>query len=107
MYVAEQEPDYTRIVKALNFKEGDRLPPVELMVDLPVQERFAGGKITSVDDEIEFYLKAGYDYFCQKFRYEFPGIPLFGSWCGRLDLNPLTRAESSNSNHISGPHDSV
>ena len=32
---------------------------------------------------------------------------LIGSWCGRLDLNPLTRAESSNSNHISGPHDPV
>ena len=74
MYVAEQEPDYTRIVKALNFKEGDRLPTVELMVDLPVQERFPGRKITSVDDEIEFYLKAGYDYFYQKARYEFPGI---------------------------------
>jgi uroporphyrinogen decarboxylase len=71
----EHGPDYTRIVKALNFKEPDRLPTMELMVDLPVQEQFLGRKIASVGDEIEFYIKAGYDFFYQKARFEFPGIP--------------------------------
>lgn len=75
MCQTEQEPDYTRILKAFNFKEPDRLPTMELMVDLPVQEQFLGRKVASVDDEIQFYLKAGYDYFYQKARYEFPGIP--------------------------------
>jgi len=75
MNVTEPEPDYTRILTALTFKEPDRLPTMELMVDLPVQEQFLGRKIASVDDEIEFYVQAGYDYFYQKARYEFPGIP--------------------------------
>ena len=75
METSEHKPDYTRILKAFDFQEPDRLPTMELAVDLPVQEQFLGRKIKTLHDEIEFYIQAGYDYFYQKACFEFPGIP--------------------------------
>lgn len=69
------KPDYKRILRALNFEEPDRLPTMELMVDLPVQSQFLGRPVKTMEDEIDFYVQAGYDYFYQKACYEFPGIP--------------------------------
>ena len=70
-----RKPDYTRILTAIDFKEPDCLPTMELAIDLPIQQQFLGHEIQTMEDEIEFYTKAGYDFFYQKAGYEFPGIP--------------------------------
>lgn len=75
MHNEPNQPDYTRILQTFRFKEPDRVPTMELLIDLPVQEQFLGRPIKTLDDEIEFYAKAGYDFFYQKASYEFPGIP--------------------------------
>lgn len=70
-----QSPDYTRILDTFRFREPDRVPAMELLIDLPIQEQILGRPIRRLEDEIEFYCKAGYDYFYQKASYEFPKIP--------------------------------
>ena len=74
MALDHDKPDYHRILKTFRFEEPDRVPMIELIVDYPIQEQFLGRKIKSLDDEIEFYLRAGYDYVYQKPSYEFNGI---------------------------------
>ncbi len=58
------QPDFNnRLLKAI-FCEGepDRVPIVEAGVDLSIKERFLGRKITMLQDEIEFWMTAGYDF---------------------------------------------
>ena len=56
-------PDFERFRKALLLKgEPDRVPLVEFWVNNPVKEAFLGHPLNSVEDEIEFWFKAGYDY---------------------------------------------
>ncbi len=69
------KPDYQRLLRTFNFEEPDCVPMMELTVDHPIQEQFLGRKIKTLDDEIQFYYQAGYDYIYQKPTYEFPGIP--------------------------------
>lgn len=90
----EFKPDYTRILKALRFEEPDRLPTMELIVDLPIQGQFLGRPVRSMEDEIDFYVQAGYDYFYQKAGYEFPGIPPVMSFGTQI----LSDAEAAGAN---------
>lgn len=57
-------PDFTnRLLKALFCQgEPDRVPLVEAGIAQPIKERFLGRPIRSVDDEIEFWRLAGFDY---------------------------------------------
>jgi uroporphyrinogen decarboxylase len=71
----ERQPDYTRILKEFAFEEPDRLPTMELLIDLPIQTAILGRPIKTIQDEVDFYVAAGYDYVYQKAQYEFPGIP--------------------------------
>lgn len=56
------QPDFTRLYRALKREEPDRVPLAELHVDLEVKEAFLGRPIRSVQDEIDFWYEAGYDY---------------------------------------------
>lgn len=56
------DPDFARLQAALNREEGDRVPLFEADIALPIQEWFIGREMNTAADEIEFYVRAGYDY---------------------------------------------
>jgi len=47
---------------ALHCQEPDRVPLGEWEIDRAPKEGFLGRKIENLNDEIEFWLKAGFDY---------------------------------------------
>jgi uroporphyrinogen decarboxylase len=58
------QPDFNnRLLKAI-FCDGepDRVPMVEAGVALPIKERFLGHSIATLQDEIDFWSSAGYDF---------------------------------------------
>lgn len=56
------DPDFSRLEAVLRLEEPDRVPLFEAEVEIPIQEWFLGKDIQTAEDEIEFYVKAGYDY---------------------------------------------
>lgn len=56
------EPDFYRLRTALFRGQPDRVPIFELHVSKSVMEKYLGRKIISFQDEVDFLLKAGYDY---------------------------------------------
>ncbi len=56
------DPDFSRLEAVLRGEEPDRVPLFEAEIALPIQEWFLGKEINSVEDEIEFYVRAGYDF---------------------------------------------
>jgi uroporphyrinogen decarboxylase len=59
-----EQPDFNnRLLKAIYCQgEPDRVPMVEAGIATSIKERFLGRKITSLQDEIEFWETAGYDF---------------------------------------------
>jgi len=57
----QPNPDYTRLITTLWGGQADRVPLLELIVDLEMKAAYLGRPITSVADEIEFWRQAGYD----------------------------------------------
>jgi methanogenic corrinoid protein MtbC1 len=58
----EPKPDFERYMTALNCQEPDRVPLGDWHVDRLPMENFMGKKISSLQDEIEFWRTAGFDY---------------------------------------------
>jgi len=56
-------PDFERFRRAVFCMEPDRVPLAELEVDRLVAGAFIGRPIKALEDEIEFWKEAGYDYF--------------------------------------------
>jgi uroporphyrinogen decarboxylase len=56
------DPDFSRLETAINLAEPDRVPLFEAEIEIPIQEWFLGREINNAEDEIEFYIKAGYDF---------------------------------------------
>ena len=56
------DPDFSRLEAAIRREEPDRIPLFEAEIAMPIQEWFLGREINGVEDEIEFYIRAGYDY---------------------------------------------
>lgn len=56
------EIDFNRLRIALFGGQPDRVPLFELAIAKSIREQFLGKEIRSVQDEIEFLTKAGYDY---------------------------------------------
>lgn len=56
------KPDINSFIKTLRNQKADFVPIAELGVHPFIKEKFIGKKILTVRDEIEFWLKAGYDY---------------------------------------------
>jgi uroporphyrinogen decarboxylase len=46
----------------LRREEPDRIPLFEAEIALPIQEGFLGREINNAQDEVEFYIRAGYDF---------------------------------------------
>ena len=55
-------PDFERFLTTVRRGTPDRVPPCELSVDTPIKELFLGRPIRTPQDDIEFWLRAGYDY---------------------------------------------
>ena len=56
-------PDFNRIKTALWLRgEPDRVPIAEVYVDPFIKERFIGRPVQTLEDMVEFYYKAGYDF---------------------------------------------
>jgi len=56
------DPDFGRLEAALRREEPDRVPLFEAEIAIPIQEWFLGREISSARDEVEFYIRAGYDF---------------------------------------------
>lgn len=57
-------PDFERLRKAVHHEEPDRVPLVEVLVELPIQSRMLGREVTADDvaAQTAFWSRAGYDY---------------------------------------------
>ena len=57
-------PDFERIMKTVNHEEPDRVPLCEVLVEYPIQSQFLGREVTDADleSQVEFWVKAGYDF---------------------------------------------
>ena len=51
--------------------EPDRVPNVELHVDWQVKQAFLGRPIAGVQDDVDFWYRAGYDYIYLRANYEY------------------------------------
>ena len=58
----EPKPDFERYMMALNCEEPDRVPLGEWHVDPLPMENYLGRKIVTLEDQIEFWHTAGFDY---------------------------------------------
>jgi uroporphyrinogen decarboxylase len=56
------DPDFSRLLAAIKREEPDRVPLFEAEISIPIQEWFLGRDIETAEDEIEFYVRAGYDF---------------------------------------------
>ena len=55
-------PDITKLIKTLKRGKADYIPIVELGIHPKIKERFLNKPILNLQDEVEFWYKAGYDY---------------------------------------------
>jgi len=69
-------PDYKRILTAIHRQEPDRVPLAELHVDTAVKEGFLGKPVRTVQDDVEFWHRAGYDYIYLRPAYEYHGVDM-------------------------------
>lgn len=66
------QPDFERLRTVLLLAgEPDRVPNAELHVDWQIKEAFLGHPIRSVEDDVEFWYRAGYDYIYLRANYEY------------------------------------
>ena len=56
------QPNFERYMIALNCQEPDRVPLGEWYVDRLAKEGFLGRKIENLEDEVDFWVRAGFDY---------------------------------------------
>jgi methanogenic corrinoid protein MtbC1 len=56
------KPDFERFMTALNCQEPDRVPLGDFYMDHSAKERFLGKKIVTLEDEVEFWHTAGFDF---------------------------------------------
>jgi len=58
------KPDFENIRKTARHEEPDRVPLCEVLVEYPIQSQFLGHDVTADDlpSQLEFWMKAGYDF---------------------------------------------
>ena len=66
------QPDFERLRTVLMRQgEPDRVPNVELHVDWQVKQAFLGHPLRSVQDDVDFWYRTGYDYIYLRANYEY------------------------------------
>lgn len=73
-----RKPDFQRFVTAINRQEPDRLPFAEFIVEPDIRAAFLGKPPRSYKDQIEFFTRAGYDYYPIAMSIVDPGRALGG-----------------------------
>ncbi len=58
----ELKPDFERYMTALHCEEPDRVPLGDWHVDKMPKERFYGRKVETLQDEVDFWYTAGFDF---------------------------------------------
>jgi len=58
----ELKPDFERYMKALHCEEPDRVPLGDWHVDQMPKEAFMGRSIRTLQDHVDFWHTAGFDY---------------------------------------------
>jgi uroporphyrinogen decarboxylase len=70
--VFDLDPDFDRLRTTLLVAgEPDRVPTVELLVDREIKEAFLGRPLRNIQDDVEFWYRAGYDYIHIRAGYEY------------------------------------
>lgn len=66
------QPDFERLRTVLMLQgEPDRVPNAELHVDWQIKQAFLGRPIRNVQDDVDFWYRAGYDYIYLRANYEY------------------------------------
>lgn len=66
------EPDFRRLRRILMLEgEPDRVPNAELHVDWQIKQAFLGRPVSTVEDDVDFWYRAGYDYIYLRANYEY------------------------------------
>jgi uroporphyrinogen decarboxylase len=66
------DPDFERLRKVLMLEgEPDRVPNAELHVDWQIKQAFLDRPIETVQDDVDFWYQAGYDYIYLRANYEY------------------------------------
>lgn len=66
------DPDFQRLRRVLMLEgEPDRVPNAELHVDWQIKQAFLGRPIETVQDDVDFWYRAGYDYIYLRANYEY------------------------------------
>jgi uroporphyrinogen decarboxylase len=73
-----RHPDFQRLVAALNRQEPDRVPFAEFIIEPDIRAAFLGRQPKSHADHIEFFTRAGYDYYPVAISIVDPGRALGG-----------------------------
>jgi len=73
-----RDPDFQRLVTAINRQEPDRLPFAEFIIEPDIRAAFLGRPLQSHADHIEFFTRAGYDYYPIAMSIVDPGRALGG-----------------------------
>lgn len=60
--MSDDSPNFERCLTAIRREEADRVPIGEVHVDIEVKEAYLGHPIRTVEDEIDFWHAAGYDF---------------------------------------------
>ena len=69
------DPNFERLKTALFCGQPDRVPLFEVTIDEEAKEAFLGKPLNDLETDLEFYIKAGYDYISLGRRIAgFPGI---------------------------------
>ena len=58
----EPDPNFERLSKTLLGGKADRVPMAEITIDEGAKESFLGKPVNNLEADLEFYLKAGYDF---------------------------------------------
>lgn len=56
------DPDFARVLTALHRGQPDRVPVAEVWVDPEVKDAFLGRRLTTLKDDVEFWVQAGFDF---------------------------------------------
>jgi uroporphyrinogen decarboxylase len=96
------QPDYRRFVDAIWRREPDRVPIAELGIDRPMKDKLLGKPVRDVKSDVEFWLKAGYDYIYLRPDYEFPHTIPPATNTGRPQYT-VNLEDESKSESVGGP----
>ena len=81
--------DYRRLLTTLRREEPDRVPIAEMGVDPPIKAKLLGRPVRGVEDDVEFWYRAGYDYIYLRPDYEFPHTMPSTMTSGRPNYGPV------------------